>query len=434
MINAKDLPDAIQWHEGLLLAPQHFQQLALRQEQLLAYHVLAGLPFSWGVREVGFDGDMLGAGTLRVSRIEAIMPDGQVVSRAQGVTGESPLELELEPFAERLESGELKIYLAVAHGPDRFNSVAGELVVDELADSEPIEIPRLVPKLQLLAGDAPSSRYVSFPLATIRRENGVFKLGDFVPPLICLSREMPLWQSCNALAARMREKSVFLAKQTSVPSSGIEDRLQFLEVRDRLRSVVELLPYYEAVLGTDSVHPYPLYLALSSLFGPLSLLRPGSVPPAPVPYRHMDLHSSFDALLAQVGEMLEAVSQTYREIKFTLDNGAFSLMIDPQWMGERLVVGARGPSEREILAWMDGALIGSDTVLGGLREKRILGAARSRIERADELGLAGVAGMTLFTIRADAAFVVPGRPLIIANRNESAGAQRPAEIILYVTE
>ena len=434
MINAKDLPDAIQWHEGLLLAPQHFQQLALRQEQLLAYHVLAGLPFSWGVRDVGFDGDMLGAGTLRVSRIEAIMPDGLVVSRTQGAAEGSPLELELGPFAERLETGELKIYLAVAYGSDRFNSVAGELVVDELADSEPIEIPRLVPKLQLLAGDAPSSRYVSFPLATIKRENGVFKLGEFVPPLICLSREMPLWQSCNALAARMREKSVFLAKQTSVPSSGIEDRLQFLEIRDRLRSVVENLPYYEAVLGTDSIHPYPLYVALSSLFGPLSLLHPGSVPPAPVPYRHLDLRSSFDVLLAQVGEMLEAVSQTYREIKFTLENDAFSLLIDPQWMGERLVVGARGPSEREILAWMDGALIGSDTVLGGLREKRILGAARSRIERAAELGLAGVAGMTLFTIRADTAFVVPGRPLIIANRNASAGALRPAEFILYVTE
>ena len=28
--NAKDLPEAIQWHEGLLLAPQHFQQLAQR--------------------------------------------------------------------------------------------------------------------------------------------------------------------------------------------------------------------------------------------------------------------------------------------------------------------------------------------------------------------------------------------------------------------
>ena len=434
MINAKDLPDAIQWHEGLLLAPQHFQQLSLRQEQLLAYHVLAGLPFCWGVRDVGFDGDMLGAGTLRVSRIEAIMPDGQVVSRVQGAADGAPLELELGPFVERLETGELKIYLAVAYGPDRFNSVAGELVVDELADSEPIEIPRLVPKLQLLAGDAPSSRYVSFPLATIKRENGVFKLGEFVPPLVCLTREMPLWQSCNALAARMREKSVFLAKQTSVPSSGVEDRLQFLEIRDRLRSVVEHLPYYEAVLGTDSIHPYPLYVALSSLFGPLSLLRPGSVPPAPVPYRHLDLRSSFDALLAQVGEMLEAVSQTYREIKFTLDNGAFSLLIDPQWMGERLVVGVRGPSEREIIAWMDGALIGSDTVLGGLREKRILGAARSRIERADELGLAGVAGMTLFTIRADAAFVVPGRPLIIANRTEGVAAQGLAEVILYVTE
>lgn len=434
MKNAKDLPEAIQWHEGLLLAPQHFQQLAQRSEQLLAYHVLAGLPFCWGVRDLDVDEDMLGAGTLRISRLEAIMPDGQVVSHAPGAGGEAPLELDLEPFAERLEAGELKVFLAVAIGPDRFESVVGELVIDEHAESEPIEIPRLRPRLQLLAGDAPSSRYVSFPLATIKRENGVYRLGEYVPPMLGLTREMPIWQSCNALAARMREKSVFLAKQTAMPSSGVEDRLQFLEIRDRLRSVVELLPYYEAVLGTDGIHPYPLYVALSSLFGPLSLLRTGSVPPAPVPYRHADLRSSFDVLLTQVGSMLEAVSQTYREIKFTLENGNFSLTIPPEWLGERLVIGVRGHAEREIIAWMDGALIGSDTVLGGLREKRILGAARARIERAEEMGLAGVAGMMLYTIKGDKAFVVPGRPLVITNRTETDAGQRPAEIILYVTD
>ncbi len=433
MKNAKDLTEAIQWHEGLLLAPQHFQQLALRNEQLLAYHVLAGLPFCWGVRDLELDQDLLGAGLLRLLRLEAIMPDGQVVSHAPGAAGEVPLELDLESFAKWLEAGELKIYLAVAIGPDRYNSVAGELVIDERAESEPIEIPRLRPKLQLLAGDAPSSRYVSLPLAAVKRENGVFTLGEFVPPMLALAREMPLWQSCNALAARMREKSVFLAKHTAAPSSGFEDRLQFLEIRDRLRSVVEFLPYYEAVLGTDGIHPYPLYVALSSLLGPLSLLRAGSVPPAPVPYRHTDLRSAFDALLGQVGSMLEAVSQTYREIKFALDHGNFSLTIPSEWLGERLVVGVRGSSEREIADWMDGALIGSDTVLGDLREKRILGAARARIERAEEMALAGGAGLTLFAIKVDQAFVVPGRPLLMANRGESAAMQRPAEIILYVT-
>jgi predicted component of type VI protein secretion system len=29
------IPDLIQWHEGLLLSPQHFQQLSLRLESLI---------------------------------------------------------------------------------------------------------------------------------------------------------------------------------------------------------------------------------------------------------------------------------------------------------------------------------------------------------------------------------------------------------------
>ena len=32
------------------------------------------------------------------------------------------------------------------------------------------------------------------------------------------------------------------------------------------------------------------------------------------------------------------------------------------------------------------------------------------------------------------AFVVPGRPLVITNRTETDAGQRPAEIILYVTD
>lgn len=35
MRHADDLPAAVQWHEGMLLAPQHFQVRALRQEELL---------------------------------------------------------------------------------------------------------------------------------------------------------------------------------------------------------------------------------------------------------------------------------------------------------------------------------------------------------------------------------------------------------------
>jgi type VI secretion system protein ImpJ len=237
---------------------------------------------------------------------------------------------------------------------------------------------------------------------------------------------------CIELAARLREKTVFLAKQTTIPSSRIEDRLQFLELRGRLHSMVSHLPYFEAVLGTESIHPYALYLALSSLCGPLSLLSAGAVPPPPVAYRHTDLYATFATLVAHIDGMLEAVSQNYRELKMKYEDGVFTHLIEPAWLGERLVIGVRAQSERDLLAWMEGALIGSDTILGPLREKRVLGAQRARIERAEELGLDAGAGVALFAIRVDPNFILPNRPLVIFNPGEGAAALRPAEIILYV--
>lgn len=432
MKRARDLPDAVQWHEGMLLAPQHFQQLARRQEDALAYHVLAGLPYCWGVRKLDIAVGLLGAGTLRVNELEAIMPDGLIVSHSSDDPGAGLLELSLEPYAERLAQGGMMAYLAVEKTADRYRSVPGELVTDEHSTAEPIDIPRLRPNLHILGGDEPSARYVNIPLVKVVRENEVYKLGNFVPPRIEVPAESMLKRMCTELAVRLREKTVFLAKQATIPSSGIEDRLQFLELRDRLHSMVSHLPYFEAVLGTESIHPYPLYLALASLCGPLSLLRAGAVPPPPVPYQHTDLHATFATLVEHVNDMLEAVSQSYRELKFNYDDGVFSHPIEPAWLGERLVIGVRAQSERDLLAWMEGALIGSDTVLGPLREKRVLGAQRARIERAEELGLDAGAGVVLFAIRVDPSFILPDRPLMIFNPGDGATSQRPSEIILYV--
>ena len=65
----RDFPpivEAIDWHEGMLLAPQHFQQLSLRQEAMLSYHAAALSPFHWGVLRLRIDGAAVGARHFRV--------------------------------------------------------------------------------------------------------------------------------------------------------------------------------------------------------------------------------------------------------------------------------------------------------------------------------------------------------------------------------
>jgi type VI secretion system protein ImpJ len=62
----RPIPDLIQWHEGLLLTPQHFQQLSSRVESLI--QALPGwyMPFYWGVRTFDYDRTGLSAGVLTV--------------------------------------------------------------------------------------------------------------------------------------------------------------------------------------------------------------------------------------------------------------------------------------------------------------------------------------------------------------------------------
>ena len=80
MSTAHDLPEAIQWSEGMLLRPHHFQQATLRQESLLYYHAALIAPFHWGVRHLKIDEVLLVDGGFRVLELEAVMPDGLVVS------------------------------------------------------------------------------------------------------------------------------------------------------------------------------------------------------------------------------------------------------------------------------------------------------------------------------------------------------------------
>src|ERR1700755_1596492 len=104
-MEAHDIPEAIQWHEGLMLAPQHFQQLSLRHESLLHYVAGAIAPFNWGVsREGSFmtDKSALADGKLRVMRLDAVMPDGLVVcydARGDREKGGEELVVDQGPYA-----------------------------------------------------------------------------------------------------------------------------------------------------------------------------------------------------------------------------------------------------------------------------------------------------------------------------------------------
>ncbi|MGG1947632.1 type VI secretion system baseplate subunit TssK [Trinickia sp. NRRL B-1857] len=434
--------ERVEWFEGMMLAPQHFQLLGARVDSLVAWQSLTAAPFSWGVRRLVFDEGLLTAGVVRVLALEAIMPDGTAVSYSAEFAQQGRLELSLAPFAERLATTQLEIYLTLPVAASmrgeaelrRFRSVPGEPVEDSTSGAPPADIPRLVPNLALEAGEIPSGRFVSLCLGTVYKDNEVVKLGERQPPLLEVARDNPLWTAVASLLGQVRGKAAFVARQTAIPSSKADDRLTQLELKDRLRSLLSALPLAEAVLRTPHLHPLALYHALAALHGSLSMLAPGGMPPVPPDYDHADPLAVFTPLLSSLREAIAEVSEGYRERKFHFGNDLFDIVVQPQWVDGRLVIGLRGQSDRDLLAWMDGAVIGSESVYASLRSRRVLGAVRRPVEYAEELGIRSGSGYLLFEVAADPMLVRAGEALVIGNPNEGASAQRPQEMLLFTKD
>lgn len=432
----------IQWHEGMLLSPQHFQQESARVDALIAWQTQSGSQFSWGIRRLKLDTALLAAGRFRVSQLEATLPDGTSITYSADQSQQGALELDLRPHAETMANATLDVYLVLPvsgnmrnHGaPTRFRSVSTNPVEDDVSEAMPADIPRLLPNLLLMAGDAPSGLYTSLRLGTVFKDNEVIKLGNELPPLLEMPKEGEIWERLAVFVSQLRGKAAFLAKQTAVPSSRTEDRLAYLEQRERLRNLMTGLPHIEAIMRTPGLHPYNLFIALCSLLGPLSMLRPGALPPVPPEYDHADPRATLAPVLDALQASLDEISQDYREFKFEYRHSAFEIVLQTEWMTPKFVIGLKGQPERELIAWMSGSIIGSQSAYASLRERRVLGAERVFIESALELGVRASSGFTLFSVQADTALTLANEALIISNSTESATAQRPQEMVLFVKD
>ncbi len=441
-IAAHEVPLALQWHEGMLLAPQHFQQFALRQDALFHYHAALLSPFHWGVRHLRIDPVHLVDGVLRVLELDAVMPDGLVV---HSLPGDGPeLSVDLGPHLDALKQRPATVHLAVAGHRRGIAPVGGEMARYESVDSGPVadentgegelRLPRLRPSLRLLVEDEPPARFSSFPLARVAYRNETFELQPtFVPPTLRVTLDSVLGELCLGVARRLREKAVFLADQVRSPSIAARPS-QLLETRAQVQGLVAGLPVIEAMLNSNYAHPYPLFLSLCAVMGSVAGVGKGLVPPALPPYDHHDLFSTFDAARAFVFQTLEeGILESFTGYAFVLKEGSFLLPFDRQWADRDVVLGLRardGVPEAETTAWMEGAVIASRPKMPALAAKRMAGAPRARVESDGDL--VPSRGVSLFSLSPVPELVTPGELLEIVNPDDPGGRRRPAEIVLYV--
>ncbi len=445
MTKASEIPNAIQWHEGMLLAPQHFQQSALRQEGLLSYHAATLSPFHWGIRHLEIDGDKLVAGMFWLRRLEAVMPDGLLVHHSEDDAGSDRLEisLDLSAHADEMRRGHITVHLAVAASVGNLSSVSGEMARYDSTSGDPIvdantghgqlAIPRLRPKLRLMVADEVPKKFKSLPLARVHHRDESFALSSYEPPRLQVPVQSALGQTCQQIAQRLRAKAAFLADRAQSPIIAERQPL-LLETKQMVSGLVAALPPFEALLNSGRAHPFSLYLALCSLVGQVASIGHSLVPPLLEPYRHDDLEKSFGAAQEYIFQALEeGINETYLGIPLQWEEGAYQTYFEESWLERKLILGVRGRQGVPLETthrWLQQSLIGSESRMTRMRHHRTLGAERKQVDGDSDL--VPSRGILLYALSCDTQFVVGDELLQIVNLDDRGHRHRPDAVILYV--
>ncbi|MFC0337328.1 type VI secretion system protein ImpJ [Kushneria avicenniae] len=311
----------IMWSEGMFLLPQHFQyqdefhqrqQVAARQSQT---------PFHWGVQQLAFDEGALEQGTLRLTRLKLVFPDGTLVDAPQ----HDPLPLGRD-LNELSRNAEVRIYAALKvvepwapsylneHGPrsgnrrfiQRFDSM-----VDLNEGSLENELGTLELNVTLLMEGDSLDGYTSCPIALLKRNAaGGFSLEtrEFMPPSLHLfSSSLPL-EIGNRLIGMLQARSEALSgrrreRADQVAEFGSSDVTLFW----LLYTINRAYPQLSHLLAHTGCHPERLYHFLAELAASLMTFSMSHALADIPEYDHRDPAPSLLALEQVVRELLDVV-------------------------------------------------------------------------------------------------------------------------------
>ncbi len=431
----------IQWYEGMLLMPQHFQQADIRMENMMTYYLSHTFSFFWGVVSLKVDESLLTSGIFRPIQLEAIMPDGLLVTSLPQT--DTPLEVNLLPFRDKIQAAPYFIYVCVPHRRGDWTDVSGDLpryysvlnpdVVDINTGEQAIDIPRLLPNLSLQVGKEPPAHYISLPLAKVTCDSKSFSLAEYIPPQVQVEMTSDLGQVCTQLARQLRGKLSYLQQKVQSVGDRATKNSFFEEMeRVRLKLIVGLLPF-ETLLSTGIAHPFDLYQSLCSLAAQMCGIKYGEIPPRFEGYNHSDVRKSFFQVIDYVGRLLDEIEESYSVIPFALNDRIFTLQLQSSWVGDRFVLGASaqpGMTQETLLGWINNCVIVTDKSVTLAKDNRVLGAERMLVSEVPAMNLVATMGVQLFVVEADPRYIDPKGVLCLFNVSDDEST-RPAEIVLY---
>lgn len=457
MKNINPMPDPVQWFEGMLLSPQHFQQNNVYLEHAMFHQLQRTNPFYWGVCELDIDQDAVTYDKLVVNKVHAVMPDGTVAKHAvssqqkQESEGVKELSLLLSEIPDLQPQKPFFVHLAIPALSEgcasdteselkRYDSVNVGKVTDQNDMQNQIDLVRLRTRLLLLVDSQLSPNFSSFPILKMEKTyDGSFQILSYTPPVLYVPKanapyQVKLGKNIEALLGEIRTKATGLRNfftdtqgQNSVVSAVQKQRIHYL---------TSSLPVLEVLLNSQMAHPQQLYLALVNMAGNMAIIHPDLLPPAFSDYRHNDLDGTFKDLFSFVNDITESIRLDFTCIPFELnDEHEFSVPVDqlPEDGVFHLALKLASGSSRENLGeWLENAMIASENNWELLLVSRTLGADRSKVKEFKSLNLMSGDDEIFVEVKVNREFIAPKQNLMISGSDQSLAEHQPAVVNWFI--
>ncbi|QOJ13598.1 MAG: type VI secretion system baseplate subunit TssK [Planctomycetia bacterium] len=353
--------NAVHWHEGMFLRPQHMQLDRRWVDAQADLGVRAFRAFGWGILELGYAADALESFTLRLDECILRMKDGTWI-RVPENAGVEPLN-----FQQPLEDagGTLDILIGVPqYDPVRANAVSITTPQETTGNPRFEAVPVfardenggdnqqriLVRRLRarLFTGRDDLTGYDVLRIGAVRRSSRSGSPPEFIPeltgPHLAIQGNPELNRLFIGILGSVEGKGDELARQAreqrlslSAAGGGHVDHLLKIHILNGVRTRLRALE------SAPLLHPYDLYVELSAAAGALSIcdetqLSPESIPP----YDHDYPGRALEAVRDRVRRLLEWLSpENCEAIPFVRVSDArgvegLSVELKPSWIEQKL--------------------------------------------------------------------------------------------------
>lgn len=420
------VPEPVDWRQGMLISPQHFQQQDAYIERLTTHKMFVSQPHYWGLTDISIRENDLASNKIVIDRLNGILRDGQIIE----ISGGRRLEAEL-PDPNTLSDSEddqgldvhvknhirnqssdkqINVRIGVFRSDStseasfqkrpqqRFHSVDYRNVPDENNANQTIDMRKKRVFVQIFIDEEVPDIFETITLFSLVRAQTGYKLAAQHPPMLdarvsqILFAKDSIWAKTEDLVTAIKNKASEMEGANIKRSAEVHS----------LSMMLSKVPALEVLLQMEMVHPFQLYMALVDLAASVVSMSLSNKPLSPARYEHDAPNKCFEKIFARLETHLEAIKPDFTTYIFDNEDGKegqYSLDLPDGVDLKQLiirVVPEKGQHPGALLPWIEKAKIAPATQMDRIRKRRLNGLSRKVLtnKKCEALGLPAT-GLTL---------------------------------------